>query len=63
MHIHRIDLTIAVYGGTCLITRLERIGVATQAMREGRRGRTYAVFKYKRLCAMMTGVNDLGVAR
>jgi predicted DNA repair protein MutK len=57
---HRIDLTIAVYGGTCLITRLERVGVATQAMREGKRRRTYAVFIYKRLCALMTGVNDIG---
>ena len=59
MHIHRIDLTIAVYGGMDLITKLQRSGISAPAMREGKRKRVYAVFIFKQLCAMMSDINDI----
>jgi hypothetical protein len=38
---------IAVYGGVHLVTRLQRSGVASHALREGKRKRIYAVFGFK----------------
>jgi len=59
MHLHRVDVVIAVYGRIALPARLARAPFVLRAITEGRRVRTCALAHLPRLTRDLPSVNTV----